>query len=72
MLEMHVPSPFPTQYNVETSQELCLHGFNIAPGVEGQGRDVELLVARGYNFACIKKRSNCPNTFVHDCSFKIP
>ena len=33
MLEMHVPSPFPTQYNVETSQELCLHGFNIAPGV---------------------------------------
>ena len=41
MLEMHVPSPFPTQYNVETSQELCLHGFNIAPGVGGQGRDVE-------------------------------
>ena len=41
MLEMHVPSPFPTQYNVETSQGLCLHGFNIAPGVGGQGRDVE-------------------------------
>ena len=41
MLEMHVPSPFPTHYNVERSQELCLHGFNTARGVGGQGRDVQ-------------------------------
>ena len=40
MLEMHVPSPFPAQYNVERSQEVCLHGFNTARGVRGQGRDV--------------------------------
>ena len=41
MLEMHVPSPFPTQDNVERSQELYLHAFNIARRVGGQGRDVE-------------------------------
>ena len=33
MLEMHVPSPFPTQYSVERSKELCLDGFNTACGV---------------------------------------
>ena len=29
-----------------------------------------MLVARGYNFACVKKHSNCttvPRLFVHDC-----
>ena len=25
-----------------------------------------MLVSRGYNFACVNKRSNC-KTFVHDC-----
>ena len=60
MLKMHVPSPFPTQYNVERSQELCLHGLNTARGVGGQGKDMHaVLVARGYNVVCIKKRSNC-------------
>ena len=32
------PSPFPTQYNVERSKELCLDGFNTVCGVgEGVG-----------------------------------
>ena len=41
IVQMHVPSPFPTQYNVERSQELSLDGFNTARGVGGQGRDVQ-------------------------------
>ena len=58
-LQIHVPSPLPTQYNVERSKELCLDGFNTVcwGGGSGQGRTV--LVARGYNFACVKKPSNC-------------
>ena len=43
MFEMHVPSPPPTQYNVERSKELCFDGFNTARGVWGQGRDVQCL-----------------------------
>ena len=50
ILQMHVPSPFPTQYNVERSKELCLHGFNTIGGV---GTCSVYLVTRGYNFACI-------------------
>ena len=41
ILQMHVPSPFPTQYNVARSKELCLHGFNTVRGVGGEGRDVQ-------------------------------
>ena len=49
-LQIHVPSPLPTQYNVERSKELCLDRFNTVCGVGGGGRD---------DFACVKKRSNC-------------
>jgi len=41
IVQMHVPSPFPTQYNVERSQEFSLDGFNTARGVGGQGRDLQ-------------------------------
>ena len=60
-LQIHVPSPLPTQYNVERSKELCLDGFNTVRGVEGGGRDVQctLLGACGYTFVCVKKRLNC-------------
>ena len=37
ILQIHVPSPFPTQYNVERSKELHLDGFNTVRGV-GVGR----------------------------------
>ena len=40
ILQIHVPSPLPTQYNVERSKELCLDGFNTVRGVGGGGRDV--------------------------------
>ena len=40
-LKIHVPSPLPTQYNVERSKELCLDGFNTVCGVGGGGRDVQ-------------------------------
>ena len=40
-LQIHVPSPLRTQYNVERSKELCLDGFNTVCGVEGGGRDVQ-------------------------------
>ena len=40
-LQIHVPSPLPTQYNVERSKELCLDGFNTVCGVGGGGRDVQ-------------------------------
>ena len=40
-LQIHVPSPLPTQYNVERSKELCLDGFNSVCGVGGGGRDVQ-------------------------------
>ena len=32
-LQIHVPSPLYTQYNVERSKELCLDGFNTVCGV---------------------------------------
>ena len=34
-LQIHVPSPLLTQYNVERSKELCLDGFNTVCGVGG-------------------------------------
>ena len=37
-LQIHVPSPLPTQYNVERSKELCLDGFNTVCGV-GEGNN---------------------------------
>ena len=37
-LQIHVPSPLPTQYNVERSKELCLDGFNTVCGVGGGGQ----------------------------------
>ena len=41
-LEIHVPSPLPTQYNVERSKELYLDSFNTVRGVAGGGaRDVQ-------------------------------
>ena len=40
-LQIHVPSPLPTQYNVERSKELCLDGFNTVCGVGGGGREVQ-------------------------------
>ena len=36
-LQIHVPSPLPTQYNVERSKELCLDGFNTVCAVVGRG-----------------------------------
>ena len=41
VLKTHVPSPLPTQYNVERSKELCLDGFNTVRGVGGGGWDVQ-------------------------------
>ena len=38
-LQIHVPSPLLTQYNVERSKELCLDGFNTVCGVGGGCRD---------------------------------
>ena len=32
ILQIHVPSPIPIQYNVERSKELCLDGFNTVRG----------------------------------------
>ena len=52
------PPPLPTKYNVERSKELSLYDFNTVRGVGGGGKDV-VSVARGYNFACVKKRLNC-------------
>ena len=40
ILQIHVPFPLPTQYNVERSKELCLDSFNTVRRVEGGGRDV--------------------------------
>ena len=40
-LQIHVPYPLPTQYNVERSKELSLDGFNTVCGVGGVGRDVQ-------------------------------
>ena len=36
ILQIHVPSPSPTQYNVERSKELCLDGSTL-PGGWGEG-----------------------------------
>ena len=41
VLQIYVPSPLPTQYNVERSKELCLDGFNTVRGVGVGGRDVQ-------------------------------
>ena len=71
ILQMHVPSPFPTQYNVERSKELCLHGFNTIDGVGAEGRDLQCLLSNArIQFRVYLKALepyNCPNTFVHDC-----
>ena len=40
-LQTHVPSPLPTQYNVERSKELSLDGFNTVCGLGGGGRNVQ-------------------------------
>ena len=40
-LQIHVPSPLPTQYNVERSKELSLDGFNTVCGLGGGGRNVQ-------------------------------
>ena len=40
-LQIHVPFPLPTQYNVERSKELCLDGFNAVCGVRRGGWDVQ-------------------------------
>ena len=37
ILQIHNPSPFPTQYNVERSKKLYLDGFNIVRGSGGEG-----------------------------------
>ena len=37
ILQIHYPSPFPTQYNVERSKKLYLDGFNIVRGSGGGG-----------------------------------
>ena len=58
ILQIHVPSPFRTRYNAERSKELCLDGFNTVRGV-GEGVGGAVLVVRGYNFACVKKRLTC-------------
>ena len=41
ILQMHVLSPLPTQYNVERSKELCFDGFNTLRGVGVGGRNVQ-------------------------------
>ena len=42
ILQIHVPSPFPTEHNVERSKELCLDGFNtVRRGVGEGGREVQ-------------------------------
>ena len=41
ILQIRVPSPFPTRHNVERSKELCLDGFNTVRGVGGGGRHVQ-------------------------------
>ena len=41
ILQIHVTSPFPIQYNVERSKELCFDGFNTVGGVGVRGRDVQ-------------------------------
>ena len=41
ILQIHVTSPFPIQYNVERSEELCFDGFNTVGGVGVGGRDVQ-------------------------------
>ena len=38
ILQIHVTSPFPIQYNVERSKELCFDGFNTVGGVGVGGR----------------------------------
>ena len=40
-LQIDVPSPLPTQYNVKRSKELCLDGFNTVRRVGEGGSDVQ-------------------------------
>ena len=40
ILQIHVPSPLPTKYNIERSKKLCLNGVSIVRGVGGGGRDL--------------------------------
>ena len=67
-LKIHVPSPLPTQYNVERSKELCLDGFNIVCGV-GEGVGTYSVSSARIQFrVCLKafELYSCPKTFVHD------
>ena len=59
ILQMHVLSPFPTQYNVLKITEIVPSRFEHCPWGGGTGYGRAVLVARGYNFACVKKCSNC-------------
>ena len=53
-------SPPPSQPNtmLKDQRNCALTVSTHSVGLGGGGRDVQL-VARGYNFACVKKRSNC-------------
>ena len=72
-LQIHVPSPLPTQYNVERSKELCLDGFNTVCGV-GEGVGTYSASSARVQFRVCQKAFelyNSPKTFVHDCSFSF-
>ena len=76
ILQIHVSSPFPTQYNVERSKELYVDGFITVHRVgEGVGT-CSVSSARIQFCVCSKvfELYNCPNTFVHDCrtAFHVP
>ena len=68
-LQIHVPSPLPTQYNVERSKELCLDGLNTVCGVGDGVGTYSASSARVQFRVCYKafELYNCPKTFVHDC-----
>ena len=57
-LQIHAPSPSPpnTMLKAQRNRALTVSALSVGWG-EGEGRTV--LVARGYNFAWVKKRSNC-------------
>ena len=68
-LQIHVPSPLLTQYNVERSKELCLDGFNTVCGVGGVGRDVQCQQRAGTIGRVLKsvRTVQLSQDFVHDC-----